>query len=183
VLPRLWIGYRCRRAQALRGRPLLRERARKIEATETPLLDQDLADPGAGFPLCLEGSVELLASDEPELHEDVADRSADPDLGGHKRRDDGLDRPYRFGAGLSGGLLEIRPSLGEHARELEPSDAELRHDYLPEPLARLGLNLQRSCQLLFRDEVVVHQDGADAARLDCRRCFHEPPIGRHSFEV
>ena len=61
--------------------------------------------------------------------------------------------------------LELGPLLGENTRELEPGDTELRHDDLAEAFTGLLLQLQSARKLVVRDEIPLHQDGADQARL------------------
>ncbi len=182
VLPWLRVRDGCRRPQLLQRRPLLCKRARQIEAREAALLDEDLADPGAALTLRVERGFELGAADEAELHEDLAEWTPNLHLGWGQRLDRG-DRSLDDLGGLPLGLLELCPLLGEHARELEPRHAELGDDDLSQPFTRFLLHLQRALQLLTRDQILLHEDGADQARLDRRSCFHLTPIGSHSFEV
>ena len=193
VLPRLRLDG-LRRPQLLQGRPLLGERAREIEPRETSLLDEHLAQTRAGLALHVERPVEVVGGDETSREEDLADGAAQLWLDRNRVR---LRLPCRrrcrSGSGRGGrrGLvvarrsvaLELRPLLGEHARELEARDAEFRHDDLAQALAGLRLLLERELELFLRDEALLDEEGADQARRDGRGCFHIASIGRHSFEV
>ena len=180
VLPRRRLRRGCRGSELLQGRPLLRERAREIEARQASLVDEDLPDPCTCLALHVERGIELIAADEPELDEDLADRPPDLHLaGGHW----GDGRLLLRGNAVALRVFELGPLLGEHARKLEPRDAELCHDDLAEPVAAVCLQLQRPLELLVRDHVLLDENGADQARLDRSGCFHSTPIGSHSFEV
>ncbi len=71
AVPRGWPGNRlC----GLTRLPVLGERTREVETREDALLDEDLANSGAGCLLHGQCALELALGDEPELHEDLTDR-------------------------------------------------------------------------------------------------------------
>ena len=161
VLPRLRIDDRSRGAKLLQRRPLLCERACEIEARQASLLDQDLADAGAGFALGVECSLELVVADEAKLDKDLTNRPSDGRLNGRF-----LDKRERHDRCLLIARhrgLELCPLLSEDARELEPRDAELCHDDLTQALTGVLLQFKGPLELIIRNQALCHEDGADQA--------------------
>ena len=68
-------------------------------------------------------------------------------------------------------LLEGRPLLGESARQVEPGEAPLPDEHLPEPRAGLALHVERPVEVVAGDEATLQEDLPDRApqlRLDGR---------------
>ena len=176
------------RSQLLEGRPLVGESARQLEARKLPARDEDLTEPRAGRLLLLERLLQLGIRDEPALDEDLADRPL------HRGGRDGR-YGWRIGR-LCGGqacvrglallglplALVLRPLLGQRAREVEPLDAELLDEDLPDAYACRTLLLERQLELLLGDQSLLDEDRADQPGGNDRR-IHGRSIGNPSFEL
>ena len=137
---------------------MLGERAREIEAADTRLLDEDLADPGAGLPLGGKRGLELRLRDEPELDEDLADRPPNPHTG--LRRWRRVCAPKQGRNDVEGGPLRL-PLLGKRAREVESAETSLLDEDLADAGAGLPLPVERSIELRAGDEPELDEDLAD----------------------
>ena len=164
---RLWAARGPASAAPRRG-PVLRERRREIEPADDTPRDEDLTDPGAGLALLLQSGVELIGADESAHDEELAERPPKLYLGRRQR----LDRLET----LVPWLLDRRPLLREHPRDLEPRHTELRHDDLAESLAGLLLHGQRSLELFVRDADSSPPEGRRAARTGWFRMIPCHPL-------
>jgi len=80
-------------------------------------------------------------------------------------------------------LSHHRPLFCEHARDVESGNAELGDHDLAETISRLLLQLQRTVELLLRNEVVLDEDRTEQTRSCDSGRFHIPYIGNPSHEV
>ena len=146
-------------------RHLLGERPRELELADHALCHERLSEALTGLALPFERLVELLLGDEPALDEDLPEPA-----------------PARIVL-RPGGAAELRPLLGDDARELLARHAEALHEDLPELLPGLALELEGDPDLALRDEPALDEERADQTRLQRLRSRHVPCIGSPSNEL
>ncbi len=172
IVPRL-DRLRVGRTQLLQAGPLLRERPGEVEPLDHAHPHEDLAETVAGLGLDPQRLVELLLGRHPPLDEDLAQRPLrlgvdrvpilDQAHGRHRE----LDRAL-----VASSPLHRRPLLGEHARELDPRDAERGHEHLADHLAGALLDDERLLELLLGDEATLDEDLADQTGREDSRLAH-----------
>ncbi len=133
---------------------LLGECPRELELADHALGHERLAEALTRLALPFERLLELLLGDEPALDEDL---------------------PETTPAGVvlrPRGAAELRPLLGDDARELLARDAEALDEDLTELLPGLVLELEGHTDLALGDEAPLDEERADETRLKRLRNRH-----------
>ena len=154
-----------RRLLLREGGHLLGERPCELELADHALCHERFPEAFTGLALPLERLVELLLGHEPALDEDLPEPA-----------------PARVVL-RAGRAAELRPLLGDDARELLARHAEALHEDLPELLPGLTLELEGDPDLALRDEPPLDEERADQTRLQRLRNRHVPSIGSPSNEL